>query len=123
MHQPGVSPERPAECFAARVQPWRVLRCEQHEVWVWPHHLLELRHKQLTVVIQQPAGRDAGERVKDRGQGTSQAPKQRVNSMLGMPSNIAGYERNVECMPLQSTVMVWSGSSGCVEHSCVQRGL
>lgn len=35
------------------------LGCKQHEVGVWLHHLIQLRHKQLTVVIQQPVGWNA----------------------------------------------------------------
>ncbi len=51
---------RPAEgagqrAAAAVGAAGRVLRCEQHEVRVWPHRLPQFRHVQLPVVVQQPA--------------------------------------------------------------------
>ena len=46
----------PAERLAAGVDARRVLCGKQHEVRVGAHHLLQLRHVQLAVVVKQPAG-------------------------------------------------------------------
>ena len=48
-------PEGPAQHLAPSIQPRRVLGSKEHEVRVGPHHFLELRYKQLAVIVKQPA--------------------------------------------------------------------
>jgi hypothetical protein len=52
--------ERARQRLAPRVRARRVLRREQHEVGVRPHRLLQLRHKQLAVVVEQPGDGGGG---------------------------------------------------------------
>ena len=49
------SNEEPGWHLAAAICASRVLRGEEHKVRVRPHSLLQLRHEELAVVIQQPA--------------------------------------------------------------------